>query len=473
MIKKRSDLKTHEQKNTAMQIIHKNAPLRLKATLVLGLCCGLYIPTALADATATATVPVALPNPLTLEFALEQTATAALPLQLQAAKLAYAQAQVKQQSVSTNVVVDAQGRLGRREFAEENQAHNLLALHVGKVLYDFNQNQYAIDAAQQNALAEQTRLGAVENQYRLSLMQAFFNVLLADFQYRIDNEEMAVAFIGFDKAKDYHALGKLSDVDLLSEQTAYEKILVKRSQSATAQLQSRLQLANALNLPTARPDELSFPDLKSYVNRDVKGLNLQTLQEQALQNNLPLQALTQQLAAQQLALQSSQSLGKPTVRGDAWAGQLSSYPETREGAWQVGITVDVPLYDGGARSAAVALSSAQMHQAQANIQLYSQQLRDDVADVYFKIQLLAAEKTQNNVFGDYADLYLDYSRALYENESSTDLGDAMVRLSQANFNDVAWQFKQALLWAQLDYLLGKSVTLEAASESVVSMNPQK
>lgn len=438
----------------------KKAALRLtlnslnKSFVMLGMCSSFYLPTM---TNAAETPP--LPNPLTLEFVLEHTAAAARPLQLQAAKLAYAQAQVEQQSVGTNLVVDAQGRLGQREFAQETQPHNLLTLHVGKVLYDFNQNGLAVDAAQHNAQAEQTRLGAVENQYRLTLMQAFFNVLLADFQYRIDNEEMAVAFITFDKAKDYHALAKLSDVDLLAEQTRYEKILVKRSQSANVQLQSRLQLANALNLPKARPDELSFPDLKAFTARDVKALNLETLQEQALQNNVQLQALTQQFNGQQLALQSAQNSGKPTVRGDAWAGSMSSYPETREGAWQVGLTVDVPLYDGGARSAAVALAHAQLQQAQANIELLRQQLRDDVADVYFKIQLLAAEKNQNNVFGDYADLYLDFSRALYENESSTDLGDAMVRLSQANFNEVAWQFKQALLWAQLDYLLGKTVTL--------------
>lgn len=88
-----------------------------------------------------------------------------------------------------------------------------------------------------------------------------------------------------------------------------------------------------------------------------------------------------------------------------------------------------------------------------------------MADIYFKLKLLATEKKVHYAFGDYADLYLDYSRALYENESRTDLGDSFVRLSQANYNMVAFEFKQALLWMELDYLLGNKVSLDIEKRS--------
>ena len=55
-------------------------------------------------------------------------------------------------------------------------------------------------------------------------MQAFFNVILADYQYRVQNEAMAVAYVTLDKAKDRHALQQISDVNYLKLQNDYEKI---------------------------------------------------------------------------------------------------------------------------------------------------------------------------------------------------------------------------------------------------------
>lgn len=403
----------------------------------------------------------ALPTPLTLEYLLGETYPLTSPqILLQNARLQQAKSLILTNQVTTNWQADIDGRLGWREFTQETQDNHLLALHLGKVLYDFNQSDLSIKAAQQNLAAEQQLIESVLNQQRLTVMQAFFNVLLSDFQFRVDDEAMAVEYVGFDKVKDFHAVGQRSDVELLAAEHRYQKIRVNRTRSESRQLQTRVQLANALHQPDARPGEFIFPNLKPFSKRSLKRVSLQDLQEQVLQDNPKLQAMSQRLESQRLTLESALSQGKPTVRADAWAGQLSSYPEVREGRWRAEISVNVPLYDGGSEDAAVATAKANLAVGEAEYQQLSQTLREEVTELYFQIKLLQAEKKQHQVFGDYADLYLDYSRALYENESATDLGDAMVRLSQANYDLVAWQFKQALLWSQIDYLMGKKVGLE-------------
>jgi outer membrane protein TolC len=297
-------------------------------------------------------------------------------------------------------------------------------------------------------------------------MQGFFNVLLADFQFRIDDEAMAIEYVGFDKVKDRNAIGQLSDVDLLAAESSYQKALVNRMRSESRQLQSRVELVNILHQPNARPGEFTFPSLKRFAKRSLEDLSLEDLQAQVLQESPKLQAISQQLDSQKSNLESALSQGKPTVRADAWAGQLSSYPEIRGGNWRAEISVNIPLYDQGSQAAAVATSQANLAMTEAEYQQLSQSLRAEVTELYFQIKLLQAEKKQHYAFGDYADLYLDYSRALYENEAATDLGDAMVRLSQANYDLVAWKFKQALLWSQIDYLMGKKVGLEQSASAV-------
>ncbi len=409
----------------------------------------------------------ALPEPLTLEYLLSDTYPLQSPqILLQNARLKQAKSLILRSQVTTDWQANIEGRLGWREFAQEAQNHNLLALHIGKVLYDFEQTDLLTLSAQQRLDAEQTLREAVENQQRLTIMQAFFNVLLADFQFRIDDEAMAVEYVGFDKVKDFHAIGQRSDVDLLAAEHSYQKVLVNRMHSESRQLQTRVQLANVLGQPNARPGDFTFPSLKSFVKRSFKDVSLEDLQAQVLQESPKLQAISQQLASHRFSLESALSQSKPIVRADAWAGQLSSYPEVREGNWRAEISINIPLYDGGSSAAGIATAQADLAITEAEYQQLSQTLRAEVTELYFQIKLLQAEKKQHQAFGDYADLYLDYSRALYENESATDLGDAMVRLSQANYDLVAWQFKQGLLWSQIDYLMGKKVGLDMNIKSV-------
>ncbi len=402
-----------------------------------------------------------LPEPLTLEYLLGENYPLNTPqMQLQNARLQQAKGLILTNQVTTDWQANIDGRLGWREFAQETQDNHLLALHLGKVLYDFNQSDLSIKAAQQNLAAEQRLIESVLNQQRLNVMQAFFNVLLSDFQFRVDDEAMAVEYVAFDKIKDLNAVGQRSDVELLAANLSYQKILVNRTRSESRQLQTRVQLANALHQPDARPGEFTFPNLKSFSKRSIKDVDLQDLQEEVLQDNPKLQAKSQRLESLKRTLESALTVGSPTLRADAWAGKLSSYPEVREGHWRAELSVNIPLYDGGSEDAAVATSKANIAVGKAEYQQLSQALRQEVTELYFQIKLLQAEKKQHQAFGDYADLYLDYSRALYENESTTDLGDSMVRLSQANYDLVAWQFKQALLWSQIDYLMGKKVCLD-------------
>lgn len=415
-----------------------------------------------AQQSAPVSLPISLPNPLSLETLLAEYAQLSPNIRAQQAMLEISAANGMLNESVNNWQLALEGRLGYREFKERSEPNHRLVLHVGKVLYDFGR----IDAqTQSDALIlsqRQLELQQVENLQKLQLVKAYFNALLSDFQYRVDNEAMAIEYVGFDKLKERHAIGQASDVDLLAGEQLYQKALVKRMRSEQAQLKTRVELANTIGLPKARPDELVFPKLDAVKQRKLGDKQLAELQQQVLDNNPQMQALQQAYQALQFDLQKAQNLDSPTLRGDAWAGQLDHYPELREGSWKAQISIDVPLYDGGNSGAEKKLIRAKMDQMQANMQLLAQQLRAEVADVYFQIKLLDAEQKQHKLFGDYADLYLDFSRALYENESATDLGDSMVRLSEANYNMVEWQFKQALLWLELDYLNGKAPKLNSA-----------
>ncbi|BBP46215.1 hypothetical protein THMIRHAS_15880 [Thiosulfatimonas sediminis] len=400
----------------------------------------------------------ALPNPLTLGYLLNDFPLHSALASINQAQSGVIQAEAGVLAKQNLAMLDIEGRLSRREFNNEAQNNHLLALHFGKVLYDGDATRLQQKALMGMADAEQMRFVAELERHKIQVMQAFFNAILADFQFRIDNEAMAIEYIAFDKMKDRHSLGRVSDVDLLEAESNYQQALLARSRAEQNLLKMRLLLANTLGYADARPDKLQFPNLAVYAQRDAKTLNLEALQ-QSVADHPQLRALKQQWVAQQQKVATARSSNRPTIRADAWAGQLSSYPELREGNWRADLSLHLPLYDSGLQQAQIEKEQATLNLYQAQYDDLARQLREQITDLYFQIQLLKTEQKKHALFGDYADLYLDYSRALYENETATDLGDSMVRLSEANFNMTEWQFKQALLWAQLDFLQGKPLAL--------------
>jgi len=400
-----------------------------------------------------------LPNPLSLDYVLEQLPIQSPQLLRQEATVLQRQATLLGQEAIDNWQFDFEGRLSRRDFADQAQDNHRAALHLGKQLYDFGATDGLIVAEQRAMLAEQGLYESLEQAHKLAIMQSFFNVILADFQFRIDNEAMAIEYIQFDKTKDRHEVGEASDVDLIAAESNYQQVLVKRSKSEQRQLSSRVAMANRLGLANARPDELVMPSLKRFNLLDVKKLQLNDLYQQLAEKNPQLQHLNGLWQAQLTRVNALAQSNQPTLRADAWLGQLSSQPELREGNWRADLSVNVPLYDGGQQKSQHLAAKAKLQQLSADYETLTQSLREEVADIYFQLKLLKAEKEMHQLYGDYADLYLDFSRALYENEKSTDLGNSFVRLSQANYNLIEWRFKQALLWSKLDLLLGQPITL--------------
>jgi len=77
-----------------------------------------------------------------------------------------------------------------------------------------------------------------------------------------------------------------------------------------------------------------------------------------------------------------------------------------------------------------------------------------VLDLVQELENLKVERNAAKVRTNYRDLYLDRSRALYELEVNSDLGDAMTRVTEAQWLAAQVEFRLALAWARLDALTG-------------------
>jgi outer membrane protein TolC len=395
-----------------------------------------------------------LPEPLTLELALS-LAHEAHPVVMQAdaeRELARSTVDASDAQNGLNVYVEGRARWIEPPATSPDQSHDdhKLSLIARKNLYDFGRSsarQRSVEAELRN---RELRYINIYSQRRIDIMQRYFDVLLADLEFSRDDEAMAVAYVTLDKLRQRHELGQVSDIELLQQEASYQRSRRQRSRSEARQRSTREILAMILNRPGQPPSNLQTPDLAT-VMRPVPEYN--ALLEKAQRNNPQLRALQEQVAASEERVKMARAGNRPTLIGEAEASAYSRELGSND-PLRIGVVLTIPLYTSGAVDASIGQEQARLYRSQAELRAVEDEIRQSVLLLWQELEQLRIEAEEAQAQMAYRELYLDRSRANYEMEVSTDLGDAMVLLTEAQLAQARVQFQTALAWERLNGLTG-------------------
>jgi outer membrane protein TolC len=397
------------------------------------------------------------PQPLSLDYVLAQVDESHPDLELARAAVAQAQAAQldAQASYGFNASLVAQLRwVDPPALApDQSQGDHRVSLYLRQRLYDFGRTAAQEAASAANVAGSQDRYRYALSQYRLAVMAAFFDVILADLEYARDNEDMATAYVQYDRAKTRNELGQVSDIDLAQKETAYQTSRARRYASETRQRTSRAALANILNRPEQLPSDLARPKLAN-LGRDIP--DVEPWFKTAEANNPLLLALREELKGARQNLAAAAAGDNPVLNGEVevsrYARELGGYDN-----WRAGVTLDVPLVTGGSTKAQTARRRAELQAVRARLEQQRLAVRQAVLQAWGDLTNLKAKREEVATLAGYRDLYLDRSRALYELEVKSDLGDAMVQTSDVRLQMARTEFQIALTWARVEALLGQTV----------------
>lgn len=399
-----------------------------------------------------------LPQPLTLDHALSLSSTSDPLLQQQEA--------IHRRSLADRALIESEQGVDLRLKArlrwvgpsatapDPGPDDHQIGLLATKQLYDFGRNKARVSAAgAESRSAHWLYLRAAE-QRRITIMARYFDVILADMTYARDTEAMSVAYIAKDKLSNRYELGQASDLDLAKTEAAYQLSRHRQAVSSSRQRASRSLLAMAINRPTELPPEVSRPVLASLTRQLPE---YEPLLERGIANNPLVLARRESVLAAEQRVAAARARRGPVIAGEMAASEYSRDKGSND-QWLAGLNMELPLYNGGAVSAAVARQQALYFQAQGQLQEAEQSVRQAILDEWLELTDLRVKLDQVRSGEDYRALYLDRSRANYEMEVQTDLGDAMVQLSNAELERLSTEFGIALAWARLDALLGEEVS---------------
>lgn len=395
-----------------------------------------------------------LPEPLTLDLALSLIDQQHPNLRSFDADLKNAESDLQQtlsnNDLSIKLQADARWIEPSALAPDQSNEDHQLGIYVNKTLYDFGRSSALTNAATQQVQNQNLQyINAQQHQY-LTVMKRYFDVVLADLQFYRYNEEMAVAYIQYDRIQTRLKLGQYTEVDVAEKETEYQRVRRLRTYSQNQQRVTRSLLAQALNRPNNLPTTVSKPEL-DVVSRKLPEIEI--LQKQVNDNNPVLKALRAKLAAARNNIEYARVSDNPVLTGG-----LEAYNYERETSssnkWQANITLDMSLWDGDRVDAAVAKAKAMAYKVEAQLAQQEFAIQQQVLELWLSIETLKIKYEEVMTAINFIELSLDKSRALYELEVTSDLGYSMVKFSEAERNVVQTNFDIALAWAQLDALSG-------------------
>ncbi|MHB1232859.1 MAG: TolC family protein [Burkholderiales bacterium] len=351
--------------------------------------------------------------------------------------------------------VTLEGRLQRAKPSipgADFLSDNSVRLAARKNLFDFGRSDHAEDAARAVVKARDLNLMNVRDQRRLVIMARYFDVLLADLQYAVDNEYMAVAYVTFDNARDRFEQKLIAKVDLIELEARYQDALVKRNESQKQQRITRALLAEAMNQPGQLAENLEDPKLagNNHVLPEYEAL------QPLIEHNPTLQADKQLLEASRQRLEALRAETNPSLDAEADATDYANRQLSGRDAVRAGVVLSWPLYQGSRVSSQLAKEQAQFYKLQAEAEKHKRSLSQAVLDTWMEAEQL--QKTARNaakIQADYRDLALDKARGQYEVELRATLGTSMAALAEASLRQRAVEYRLALALAKLEALLGQ------------------
>lgn len=401
------------------------------------------------------------PEPLTLEFALGLASDEHPKLQIATAEIEQAKAQQLQIEAETGFEATLSAQLRWVDppaiaYDQSSDDHRL-SLLLNKPLYDFGRTTAKKEASQSYLNSREYAYKDSLSRHRIAIMAAFFDVLLADQAYARDTEEMAMTYVRSDRAKYRNEMGQLSDIELMEKRSEFQASRLRQAQSAAAQRTSRAHLANLLNYPGQLPSELLEPQLDFATRQIPEEIDAWF---SALEQGSPeMLALAAQRDTARAQLGLAKSDDNPVLRGQVEVAEYSREMGSND-RWRAGVVLDVPLLDGGRSGALQAERRAELHRLEASMEQQRRELQQQVLELWNELKTLKVAEQRLVAERAYRDLYLDRSRALYELEVASDLGDSMVRMSALRYRVMKMKFSTALAWARLDALLGQEGTME-------------
>ncbi|MBI5634828.1 MAG: TolC family protein [Nitrospirae bacterium] len=227
-----------------------------------------------------------------------------------------------------------------------------------QTIFDFGKTGTNVDIQKQNIEASKADLNNTEEQIILNVKQAYYSLLLAKRNKAVAEETVHQFQQHLEQAKAFYEVGTKPKFDVTKAEVDLSNAKLNLIKAENAVRLAMVSLNNAMGVPEAPDyaieDNLSFT---KYV------VGLEDAVKKAYENRPELKALTARRIAAEKAVYVAKTGYFPILTGNAswsWSGER---PDTRDGGWNAGIGLSIPIFSGF-------LTRSQVSEAKANLSIF-------------------------------------------------------------------------------------------------------
>lgn len=311
-------------------------------------------------------------------------------------------------------------------------------LTVVSTLYEFQRTKSRIELSRIRRDTAQLMLRQLHIDLQLRIIRLFAEAQLYRKLTEVKREEMAIAYVRFDRARERKELGLATDHEVLRLESVYRE---KRSELFYAQHMynhTLLQIKELAgipyeaiiqveDLPTREVDRLikPFPELLKEALEKNTSLRIKDLEVKSYEEDIKV---VRQVISPRLNLRISTD--------------------------KSGLELSTPIYDAGRQYKVDYLASLK-RSAQSEREGIEASLRLMFFSAPYEWEYLRAKLTEAIAKDRFAEENLTLRRSEYELELAFDLGYAMAEKSEAERQLMEARYKLILLWARLLSLAGR------------------
>jgi outer membrane protein TolC len=328
-------------------------------------------------------------------------------------------------------------------------------------LFDFGQRRAELKAAQAREGVAKEEAARVRQDIVLEVHQAYFGLVAALETARVVQEALRRAEDHLRLAKLQKEAGAVPQVDVVRAQVevADAGLTLARAESLVRIGRGGLNTAMGLPVETrldidTRIRELTRPD----------DISLTEAMNKAVELRPEIRAAEQRIAASRSGVSAAKSAFGPKVRGEARFGwqDTTFFPNDKD--WLVGLSLDLPLFDGFSRKHKLAKAKAEVSKEEANSARLAQTVRQEVWTAYSRLKesFAIVASTDALVRDAQESLRLANERYKVGAGTITDLLDSETALARAEATRVG---------AQWDYQIARAVLRRSVGDLAVDGTP--
>ena len=425
------------------------------------LLCTLLMASPVLQADSSSTVP--LPTPLTLVDALSLANDSHPDLRIAWANVSRAGIRLREveSSYGVNTLLELQPRVASRasvsgvDFEDDSR----FGLVIRKRLSDFGRSASRLVAASAAVRGEEAAYQVRRNLHVLEVMEKFFAVILADLAYQAHDESMTVSYFRYKRLADRQAsFQQYTDMEVAERELAYRRAYVKRLRSDLTRRQARNSLALALGRPGELSADLAMPDLTVYARQEIPDYH--ELVDRVISTSPTLEVLRHRIEAAQASVDAVRKADFPVLSAEFEAWEYTDNTSANRDRFRANLKFVLPLFGStGTKDVRLAEAHNVLFRLQSELTSAEYVLRDRVLELLHGLEVNRAQEVAAATHEEYRGYYQDHSRALYELELRSDLGNAQAKAAAAMLESTRVRFQRALLWTELDGLLGRPSVL--------------